>query len=925
VSGQGLGDLSMLELFRVEAENQVAALRRGLDQAGEAAPSDQDLKELIRAAHSLKGAARIVDLDPAARVAGAVEDCLTRVQEGQVGLDPGRVEVLLRAADLLGRIGREAGTEAGAWLSRPEPEIQDLEAELKALGRPEWRPATAEPAPDEAKPEPKARKRPEPKPEAKPEPEPEPAPEPGPADRGPEPLGDLSMVELFRLEAENQVTILNNALVELEADPSSAERLEALMRAAHSLKGAARIVDLSPAVQVAHALEDCFVAAQGGQVRLDAGRVDVLLRGVDMLARIGREAGGEAGAWLNRPSPEIEALVAELRALPEQEWQPAEPETVSPRPPEKAAPAARPVADRAVRVSAESLNRLMGLAGEYLVGERWLRPFAQSLLSLKRDQRQLMLSLERLRHLARDSAADRAGQDHLAEAQRWMNRCQEQFNQRLDEFEAFTRRSARLSSRLYNEVIASRMRPFADGVQGFPRLVRDLARELNKKVSLKIEGQTTPVDRDILDKLEAPLSHILRNAIDHGIEPPQERAAVGKPAGATIRLQAAHKAGMLVITVADDGQGVDVEKLRRLVVKRNLAAAEMAARMSESELLEFLFLPGFSTAGRVTEISGRGVGLDVVRSMVEEVGGLVRAANQPGRGLSLHLQLPLTLSVVRTLLVEIAGEPYAFPLTRVDRILLIPQSEVRLLEGRQYLALENQNVGLVTAHQVLDLEEAPLQNDEVAVVVISDRLTRYGLVVDRFLGEQDLVVRPLDRRLGKVTDISAAALMPDGSPALIVDVDDLLRSVDNLLPLSRLRRVGRAADQEPAVRAKRVLVVDDSITVREVERRLLENRGYQVDTAVDGMDGWNAARSGRYDLIITDVDMPRLNGIELVNLIKKDPELKDLPVMIVSYKDREEDRLRGLEAGASFYLTKSSFHDETLAEAVSDLIGEAGR
>jgi two-component system sensor histidine kinase and response regulator WspE len=309
--------------------------------------------------------------------------------------------------------------------------------------------------------------------------------------------------------------------------------------------------------------------------------------------------------------------------------------------------------------------------------------------------------------------------------------------------------------------------------------------------------------------------------------------------------------------------------------------------------------------------------------MAQEVGGTVRVVSEPGKGMSFYLQLPLTLSVLRTLIVEIAGEPYAFPLARIDRALMLPKDDIDTVANRQYFTLDGQHIGLVSAHQVLELQNPTGDSAALPVIVISDRLTSYGLVVDRFLGESDLVVQPLDARLGKIPDISAAALMEDGTPILIVDVEDTVRSVDNLLFGRRLRQVGRAERGAVAPVRKRILVVDDSITVREAERQLLENHGYEVEVAVNGMDGWNAVRSGHYHLVITDIDMPRLNGFELVSQIKNQPQLCTIPVMIVSYKDSEEDQRRGLEAGANYYFTKSRFHDETLLQAVIDLIGEA--
>jgi two-component system sensor histidine kinase and response regulator WspE len=378
---------------------------------------------------------------------------------------------------------------------------------------------------------------------------------------------------------------------------------------------------------------------------------------------------------------------------------------------------------------------------------------------------------------------------------------------------------------------------------------------------------------------------------------------------------------MLHITLADDGRGIDVEQLRARAVDRGLVARQVADQLGELELLEFLFLPGFSTKDQVTEISGRGVGLDVVQSMVKAVGGSVRISTQPGRQTVFTLQLPITMSVIRALLVQIGGEPYAFPLTRIDHILHCHHADIRTVEGRQYFNRDGASIGLVVAAQVLDTATAA-PPDPMPVVVISDRGQQFGMIVDAFLGERDLEVRPLDSRLGKVPDINSASLLENGDPVLIVDVEDLVRSIDNVLMGRRLSRVEfeRLADQ--ARQRKRILVVDDSITVRELERQLLHARGFAVDVAVDGMDGWNAIRGTHYDLVVTDVDMPRMDGIGLVSLIKADAARRDIPVVIVSYKDREEDRLRGLDAGANRYLTKSSFHDETFVDTIIDLIGE---
>ena len=768
-------------------------------------------------------------------------------------------------------------------------------------------------------------------------------------------LSDFSLLEMFRLEVETQAAVMTEALLALERHPASTHHFEEVMRGAHSLKGAASIVDRKPAVRVAHAMEDCFVAAQHGQLTLPQERIDLLLRGVDLLTRIAAVPEPEIAQWSAAHHAEINGFLKALaEPLPvetersETSAAAVEKSVIEPEPPSpsitedalskpipapvspapespKPAPSARSAdsASRALRVNADNLNRLLALAGESVVASRWVDTFATELLRLKRLQHSVARSVNALRQSLAESELDERVQAQLIEVQQKTAECGADLAGRLDALELFDRRFFNLSKRLYQEVLDCRMRPFSDGIHGFTRMVRDSARTLGKELKLQITGEATPVDRDVLDRIEAPLGHLLRNAVDHGLESPGERRAAGKPAEGLVRLEARHSAGMLLIEVSDDGRGIDPEVIRRAVVDKKINTPEVAEKLTEAELLEFLFLPGFSMKETVTEISGRGVGLDVVQTMVKAIGGGVRVVSQPGKGTQIQLQLPLTLSVLRTLIVEIAGEPYAFPLARITSALKLPREKIESIEGREHFTLGDQQIGLVTAHQIFGLSEAPSANGEIPVIVLGDKSNRYGLVTDRFLGERELVVRPLDPRLGKVKDISAAALMPDQTPALIVDVDDLMRSIENLVSGGRLTHVARDGAAAAAKKRKRVLVVDDSLTVRELERKLIENKGYEVEVAVDGMDGWNAVRTGAYDLVVTDVDMPRLDGIELVTLIKKDARLGSLPVMIVSYKDREEDRRRGLEAGADYYLTKGSFHDETLLRAVGDLIGEA--
>ncbi|KVN09389.1 hybrid sensor histidine kinase/response regulator [Burkholderia stagnalis] len=755
-------------------------------------------------------------------------------------------------------------------------------------------------------------------------------------------LSRLSLLELYREETRTQTHALSERLLALESGAPDAAALEACMRAAHSLKGAARIVGVPQGVDIAGWMEECFVAVQRGTAALTAAHVDALLAGVDLLVRV-------ADPHAQPVSPaEIDAFVAALAGAGDPGAVQAVAQTLAPAPadPEPpardvaqaddamlapgaaaAAAAAEPAqpargAGAMRRVRADSLDRLLSLSGESLVESRWLKPFAESMLRVKRAQRDAARSLDGLVERFTDTL-DTGALASLNEVRHMLNDLQRAFAERMDELDRFERRSTHLAGQLYDEALQCRMRPFGDATRAYPRVVRDLARSLGKQVRFSIVGEATQVDRDILDLLDAPLGHLLRNAIDHGVEPPDVRRARGKPAAASVTLEARHSAGSLLVSVSDDGPGADFDALRATVVRQRLTDDETAARLSDQELLEFLLLPGFSMRDAVTDVSGRGVGLDAVQEMVRGVRGAVRIFNEPGAGMRFVLQLPLTLSVIRSLLVEVGGEPYAFPLAHVRRTLELDRAEIDVLEGQPHFPFDGRRVGLVAAHQLLDAGEPDVSRAHAAVIVVGGEPELYGVAVDRFLGERMLVVQPLDGRLHKIQNIAAGALLENGDPVLIVDVEDMIRSVDKLVRGGQLANLVRDPQHALAERRRRVLVVDDSLTVRELERKLLEKRGYDVTIAVDGMDGWNAVRSEAFDLVVTDVDMPRMDGIELVTLIKSDPQLKRVPVMIVSYKDRDEDRRRGLDAGADYYLAKGSFHDEALLDAVRDLIGDA--
>jgi two-component system sensor histidine kinase and response regulator WspE len=762
-------------------------------------------------------------------------------------------------------------------------------------------------------------------------------------------LEDSSLFDLFRLEAEEQVRALQTGLIQLEEGAASAESLEGLMRASHSLKGAARIVGLDLIVRLTHAMEDRFVAAQGGYA-LDSAEIDRMLKATDWLSELQAVSEDNIALWLDSNGAAIDACAAGFHQSPpgaEKESQAADPtngqaaeitEPVAPgnegppsiRPdpqPRQGLPAApasmfvvnkenaqsdqdifslrsreeRATRERTVRLTADRFDNLLSLSAEALVSARQIAAWGDV---LDRNHRAIGKALQKLEDAVESPQARSAVRGEL-------ERQVAVLATQIAELDQFSRANEFAAERLYRTVLGGRLRPFHEGITGVARLVRDTARELGKSVKLEIQGESTRVDRDILDRLEAPISHLVTNALDHGIEAPAQRVAKGKPAEAHLRIQAGHENGRLVITVRDDGGGIDPEQIRARVTRRNLAPPETIPGLSEAELLEFLFLPGFSTRDTTSILSGRGVGLNVVQSTVQEAGGAVTVTSSLGTGTVFRLTLPVTRSVIRVIRVLADGELFSVPMVRIDHVAhLEPEGDSEKPEVRW----NDRAHPVIILASILGLVDQPLPKGRVPLLFSGG----FAFAVDKFVDQAELSVRRLDTRLGKIPGVSAASLDENGFPLLILDMDDLIQTAAGR-PLSTSVSV-----QDDSL-APHILVVDDSHTVREMERRLLVRFGYTVSTAQNGQEAWNLLRLKEYDLLISDVDMPQMNGIELVARVRANPRLARLPVIILSYKDREEDRRRGLEAGADFYLTKGSFDNGTFLRAVVDLVGDAPR
>lgn len=732
---------------------------------------------------------------------------------------------------------------------------------------------------------------------------------------------DFSLFPLFVQEAATHSEALVRALLVLESRFDQ-RQLESAMRAAHSIKGAASIVCLGAAVRAAHLLEDFFETAIATQQPLWPDAVDICLKTVDYLKEGSKLLPSEHAAFLenNEPLPKSieEALISYTQALASR----TAPLPQAPDP--NIGPAVTipleikqfellPQGERSFGAVNQHLMRLMMLSAESLIQSKHLRTFGIKFMQLKAQQQRLEEIVTQVQEQISDLPEHSALRATVQEAKTRSEVTLSLLSQHIQTHEVITEKLGWLSSSTYQGIVASQMRPFSDIAEGLPRMVRDLARRLNKKVRLNIVGARTLVDRDIFEVLESPFGHIIRNAIDHGIEAPHIRAEKGKPETGTLTLHARHHAGRLVIEISDDGKGIDLAWIRKRIQDRGLVHPEILPSLCEKELLEFLYLPGFSSQETITEFSGRGMGLNSVQDVVQRMGGLLRISTRPPNGSVFQLQFPITRAIVRSLITVVESEPYAFPLNRIYCVARVPDSNCKQGPHGRYFDHEGQNVPLIDIARVWNPKREPIGASCYNVIITQDKDLLYGMIVDSIIEERELVVQPLDARLGRVPNLNATALMPDGPPVILFDMDDLVQSMSHI-------EEGHRPPSEEEASKPRILIVDDSITVRQNEEKILQLSGYSTDTAINGVDAWNALQLSHYDLVVSDIDMPRLNGLELLKRIREDPQLFATPVILVSYKDRDHDIEAGKKAGANFYLVKNQDLNTELVRCVHELV-----
>jgi two-component system chemotaxis sensor kinase CheA len=764
-------------------------------------------------------------------------------------------------------------------------------------------------------------------------------------------IEDEELRNLYKVASADHIQKIEAGLLHLEKNPLDQAKLEQLLRETHSLKGDSRMLGVKDAETLTHQIEDILGAVKRGERILTPQVFERLYQGLDAVSKIAQEAvtGQSAGisvfhvlaqlmgADSGDALPEITETVAasngaaSAQAIVKQPLVGNDAAQTS----EPILPAAEVLAQVSeyqidtIRVESQKLDKLLTQASELVVtkgqiGDR-VAEIDQILGLWEEWNREAFVS-----RLTFDELERRWQTPELQPLQNFYNLLETRLEQlgvllnrlRTTSYEHNAKLEA-VANELESGIHSLRLLPFSTIFNLFPRTVRDLAKQQGKQVELLVEGGDTSVDKRILEEMKDPLLHLLRNAIDHGIETPQERQNQGKPAIATIRLRGYQVGSTVSIEVIDDGRGLDVEAIKRSAMRRGIRSPQELAQMPTAEIQALIFAPGFSTRTAVTEISGRGVGLDVVRANVERLKGSIQVEFTPGKGCLFRITLNSSLSTTDALIVQVSQYPYAIPVAFVEAMQLVSPQEIFAAGGSQTLPFQGESVSVAWLADLLGLPvKAPTStkalhaaSKTIPCIILQIGSERLALLVDTILEQQDIVLKPQSQLLKRVRNISGATILGTGDVCMVLNPSDLFKSARKAIVSVTVKELTEQAQVKP-----KILLVEDSIPIRTQMKRILESAGYEVTTAVDGEDGFNKLKVGSFAAVVSDVQMPNLDGLGLTAKIRQFQEYKDLPVILVTTLASQEDKRQGHQAGANAYITKGDFEQGVLFDTLRRLI-----
>ncbi len=755
-------------------------------------------------------------------------------------------------------------------------------------------------------------------------------------------LNKMDFLEDFRSECKEHLSNLNQLLLELEKTPTQTGIIESLGREFHTLKAAARLMGFEKIEKIVHKLEDLFGAIYNKKLAFNSKINDIALNTLDRIEESVRILP------LENPDIDLEKMEQYIDLAKEgrvenivfkrekQEPDKAEEKKILPVPepqiPQEKAQPNKPSPDvslekpkevssntlldidspDSIRIRTEKLDQLFNLIGELVMFRLRSQETENQLLKLCNMIQNFKDDWEHTRNSKTDE------EQSLNKVREKLSHIEKVCSSILYHSNANAALLNNVSEGLRDRIMQLRMLPLNHLFQSMPRALRDIAREEGKDAALIMEGEDIEIDRKILEQMKDPMLHLIRNAISHGIELPQERIAINKEAKGIINIKSRRQGNQIWIEISDDGRGIDSKRVKEKALELGIITEQEAQNFTEKDMLQLIFRPGFSTRDKACTISGRGVGLDIVKTAVHNQKGSVDVASEPGKGTSFTIRLPLSLATSHVLLVRLGEEIYAVPLDSIQEIVLFKAEIIEKIENRDCIYLRDRTIPVVDLAAVL---ERPFRCSEskrqtALVVSTSDSQQSIAFIVDEILGEQEIVAKSLGNQIRRLPYIQGASILGKGEVILILNIASLVHYSRSAQNQSQLQKVEKKIVEK---KKRKVLVVDDSVTTRKLEQAILEAAGYQVDVAVHGKDALHKLKSSIWDIVVTDIQMPIMDGFELTKSIRENTEWKKMPIIVVSALDKEEHKKLAFNNGAQGYITKGQFNQENLISMIENL------
>ena len=757
------------------------------------------------------------------------------------------------------------------------------------------------------------------------------------------------IMEDFLIEAFELIEQIDHDLVELEANPEDLELLNRIFRVAHTVKGSSSFLNFDVLTELTHHMEDVLNKARKGELKITPDIMDVVLESVDMMKGLLesiRDNGSDSAAGID-----IKNICVRLTQISEGEEPSAAAEAPATPAPEPVKEPAAPAEEAAPEVSDAELSKLSDSEVEAEI-ERLLKvrkaedqarraskgiapkspeeiapatsaasaPASKPAPSRERDadkkvpaassnsavaqEQTIRVEVKRLDHLMNLIGELVLGKNRLLKI---YDDVEERYEGEkfLEELNQVVSSLSLVTTDIQLAVMKTRMLPIAKVFNKFPRMIRDLSRDLGKQIDLEISGEETELDKSIVEEIGDPLVHIIRNSCDHGIEDPETRKAMGKPEKGLVQLKAYNEGNHIVVEIVDDGKGLDADMLKAKSIEKGIITEREADAMSEKEAFGLIFRPGFSTAAKVTNVSGRGVGMDVVKTNIEKLNGIIDIESEVGKGTVMKLKIPLTLAIIQSLLVGTQEEFYAIPLASVLETVRVPIDDIYTIDGKNVLRLRDEVLSLVRLSDVFGVNKVFDGGDQTYVVIIGVAEAKLGIIVDTLVGQEEIVIKSMGDYLQNIPGIAGATIRGDGRVTLIIDVGAMMEMAKDI-------KVNIRAEMEDSTKAKekpsdyKVLIVDDSKMDRTIMQKSLEPIGVTIIEATNGVEALNIIKSGEhaFDAVLIDIEMPRMDGYTLAGEIRKYSKYRTLPLIAVTSRTSKTDRLRGVEVGMTEYITK---------------------